>query len=157
MSSKSRGGRRPGAGRKAELDYLELVGIGGLIDRRITEARDAHFFQKVRNQFPDSDLDLHWRQLHAVPVKSRHVWSAELERSGLTVEDDDDPISQLVSDVRAEIGDQRYFVNPGKMPYGVRAKVLADTAKERGITVRMAKRCLETYRAFKKRFDEEDV
>jgi len=157
VSGKSRGGRRPGAGRKVLLDYLQLVGIGGLIDRRITDARDAHFVQRVHKQFPDADLEMHWRRLHAVPVRSRQDWNAKLEERGLSVENDDHPISQLISDVRAEIGDRRYFVNPGKMPYGVRAKVLAETAKEHGITVRMAKRCLETYRSFKKRFDEEDV
>ncbi len=155
MSIKLRGGRRAGAGRPPRLSYEDQVAIGASIDEQMRAAAFDKFKASVRQQFADEDLELAWRELRLIPVSQRRAHSERLAKSGLTVDEDDHPISQRLSDVRTAIGSKRTFPNPGYAPYGVRARVLAKTAKERGISARMAERCLEAYRAFQKRIQSE--
>lgn len=157
MSGKPRGGRRAGAGRRALLTYEDQVSIGAAIDEQIRAAAFEKFKASVMRQFADEDLELAWRQLNTIPVSRRRAHNERLAKSGLTVEEDDHPISQQLSDIRTAIGNKRFFTNPGYAPYGVRQLVFSKTAKERGISARMAERCLETYRAYRKRIASEEI
>lgn len=145
---KARGGKRQGAGRKSILSPEDRLHVGALVEEEIRLAKEQQADAAVRRAFPDIDLEIHRRQLKAFSRRQRKAWRGRLQAEGKTEEEEEDSrLSQLISDLRAEIGERsRGIAGPAATPSGTRRKALAEVAARRGLTIRMVEKCLEEYR-----------
>lgn len=161
MAKLPRGGKRSGAGRPLILSAVDKLCVGALVQHRLRKKTQAAFDRSIRQKHSEDNLEALWRRLNEIPVpvrqRLRRKWEAEHPGEAYDAQLDDSEIGSLLAEIRGAIEEgglqgRRYFAAPERATKDALKQVLRVMTRAGrrcglAITERMAKSCLDQYRA----------
>ena len=135
----TRGGKRPGAGRKPKLTFLQKFSIGGEVESRWRLEWDKSTQQELKRK--TVALRKEWKKVQEMPVAERKGWlksyAYELHQEDIEFALEEDGLSRV------------HKVTP-KRPKGPLKDIIQTVAQERGLSFEMVRKCHILFRKVEK-------